>query len=115
MQLGSTLKFKSVLSSILSFSSAQNRLISDSVNLLKYLNINTNLSLHSCWINKVLYYTDEDIKNNLLFDEDFQTYTDNYVHTHDKLEIISCIFYLQNPDKKYGTLVETKNNILVLD
>jgi len=37
----STLKFKSALSSILSFSSAQNRLISDSVNLLKYLNINT--------------------------------------------------------------------------
>jgi len=81
----------------------------------KYLNINTNLSLHSCWITKVSYYTDEDIKNNLLFDEDFQTYTDNHVHTHDKRQIISCVFYLQNPDKKYGTLVETKNNFLVLD
>ncbi len=37
----STIKLKGLLSSILSFSSAQNRLISDSVNLLKYLQINT--------------------------------------------------------------------------
>jgi len=37
----STIKLKGLLSSILSFSSAQNRLISDSVNLLKYLKINT--------------------------------------------------------------------------
>lgn len=36
-----TLKLKGMLTAILSFSSAQNRLISDSVNLLKYLNINT--------------------------------------------------------------------------
>lgn len=36
-----TVKLKGLLSSILSFSSAQNRLISDSVNLLKYLSINT--------------------------------------------------------------------------
>lgn len=36
-----TVKLKGMLSSILSFSSAQNRLISDSVNLLKYININT--------------------------------------------------------------------------
>ncbi|MCC5791948.1 MAG: type IV secretion protein IcmB [Legionellaceae bacterium] len=36
-----TLKFKGLLSSILSFSSAQNRLISDAANLLKYLDINT--------------------------------------------------------------------------
>lgn len=37
----STIRFKSLLAAILSFSSAQNRLISDSANLLKYLNINT--------------------------------------------------------------------------
>ena len=37
----STIKLKGLLSSILSFSSAENRLISDSVNLLKYLEINT--------------------------------------------------------------------------
>jgi intracellular multiplication protein IcmB len=37
----STVKLKGLLASVLSFSSAQNRLISDSVNLLKYLNINT--------------------------------------------------------------------------
>lgn len=37
----STIKLKGLLSSILSFSSAQNRLISDSVNLLKYLQLNT--------------------------------------------------------------------------
>lgn len=36
-----TIKFKGLLTSILSFSSAQNRLISDSVNLLKYLQLNT--------------------------------------------------------------------------
>lgn len=36
-----TIKLKGLLASILSFSSAQNRLISDSVNLLKYLQINT--------------------------------------------------------------------------
>ncbi len=36
-----TIKFKGLLASILSFSSAQNRLISDSVNLLKYLQLNT--------------------------------------------------------------------------
>lgn len=36
-----TIKLKGILASILSFSSAQNRLISDSVNLLRYLSINT--------------------------------------------------------------------------
>ncbi|MFC3908501.1 type IV secretion protein IcmB [Legionella dresdenensis] len=36
-----TIKFKGLLASILSFSSAQNRLISDSVNLLKYIQLNT--------------------------------------------------------------------------
>ncbi|MEM1243246.1 MAG: type IV secretion protein IcmB [Pseudomonadota bacterium] len=37
----SALKFKSLLSSILSFSSSQNRLISDASNLLKYINLTT--------------------------------------------------------------------------
>lgn len=36
-----TIKLKGMLSAILSFSSAQNRLISDSVNLLKYLQLNS--------------------------------------------------------------------------
>lgn len=36
-----TIKLKGLLASILSFSSAQNRLISDSVNLLKYIQLNT--------------------------------------------------------------------------
>lgn len=40
-----TVKLKGLLASILSFSSAQNRLISDSVNLLKYININTDEAL----------------------------------------------------------------------
>ncbi|MCP0913186.1 MULTISPECIES: type IV secretion protein IcmB [Legionella] len=40
-----TIKLKGLLASILSFSSAQNRLISDSVNLLKYLKINTDEAL----------------------------------------------------------------------
>jgi intracellular multiplication protein IcmB len=37
----STIKLKGLLAAILSFSSAQNRLISDSVNLLKYVQLNT--------------------------------------------------------------------------
>lgn len=69
----------------------------------------------SCWITKVGYYTDEDIKNTLYFDEDVQLYTDNHYHSHHKGQIISCIFYLQNPNKRYGTLVRTKNGSLVLD
>jgi intracellular multiplication protein IcmB len=36
-----TIKLKGLLASILSFSSAQNRLISDAVNLLKYVQVNT--------------------------------------------------------------------------
>lgn len=41
----STIKLKGLLAGILSFSSAQNRLISDSVNLLKYLQLNTDESI----------------------------------------------------------------------
>ncbi|MFI4918096.1 MAG: type IV secretion protein IcmB [Legionellales bacterium] len=41
----STIKLKGLLSAILSFSSAQNRLISDSVNLLKYIELNTDESI----------------------------------------------------------------------
>ncbi|MGQ3892566.1 type IV secretion protein IcmB [Legionella sp. CNM-4043-24] len=37
----STIRFKGMMAAILSFSSAQNRLISDSVNLLKYLQLNS--------------------------------------------------------------------------
>jgi intracellular multiplication protein IcmB len=40
-----SMKFKSMLSGILSFSSGQNRLISDSYNLLKYLHLNTDESI----------------------------------------------------------------------
>jgi intracellular multiplication protein IcmB len=40
-----TVKLKGILSSVLAFSSAQNRLISDSVNLLDYLNLNTDETL----------------------------------------------------------------------
>ena len=41
----STLKFKGMLASVLSFSSVNNRLISDAVNLLKYVNVNTDESV----------------------------------------------------------------------
>lgn len=37
----STIKLKGMLASVLSFSSVNNRLISDAVNLLKYINVNT--------------------------------------------------------------------------
>ncbi|PJD90574.1 MAG: type IV secretion protein IcmB [Legionella sp.] len=40
-----TIGLKGTLSSVLSFSSPQNRLISDSVNLLKYINLNTDESI----------------------------------------------------------------------
>ena len=78
-----------------------------------YLNIIP--KFESCWINKVDPYTKEDIENTLYFDKDLQLYTDNHYHSHHKDQIISCIFYLQNPDKKYGTLVRTKNGSLVID
>jgi intracellular multiplication protein IcmB len=41
----SSIKFKAMLSGILSFSSGQNRLISDAYNLLKYLQLNTDESI----------------------------------------------------------------------
>lgn len=41
----SSLKIKSALTSVLSWSSAQNRLINDSVNLLKYIDLNTDDSI----------------------------------------------------------------------
>lgn len=41
----STIKLKGLLAAVLSFSSAQNRLISDSVNLLKYIQLNTDESV----------------------------------------------------------------------
>jgi hypothetical protein len=69
----------------------------------------------TCWINKVNPYTEQDIENTLYFDNNLQLYTDNHYHSHHKDQVISCIFYLQNPDKKYGTLVRTKNGSLVLD
>lgn len=40
-----TVRFKGTLSAVLAFSSAQNRLISDSVNLLNYLDLNTDETL----------------------------------------------------------------------
>lgn len=78
-----------------------------------YLNVTT--EFESCWINKVDYYTDVDIQNTLYFDEDAQSYTDNHYHSHHENQIISCVFYLQNPNKKYGTLVKTKKGSLILD
>jgi len=78
-----------------------------------YLNVTP--QFESCWINKVGYYNDEDIKNTLYFDRDVQSYTDNHYHSHHEDQIISCIFYLQNPSKKYGTLIRTKNGSIVLD
>ena len=79
----------------------------------KYLQ--TTPQFESCWINKVGYYSDKDIKNTLFFDEDVQSYTDNHYHSHHENQIMGCIFYLQNPHKKYGTLVRTRNGSLVLD
>jgi hypothetical protein len=78
-----------------------------------YLNVTT--EFESCWINKVGHYTDVDIKNTLYFDEDAQSYTDNHYHSHHEKQIISCVFYLQNPNKKYGTLVRTRKGSLILD
>ena len=74
-----------------------------------------NVKFESCWINKVDDYTDIDIKNTLYFDEDVQSYTDNHYHSHHENQLIGCIFYLQNPSEKYGTLIRTRNGSLVLD
>src|SRR5690606_6170435 len=40
-----TLRFKKLMSGVLSFSSAQNRLINEATNLLKYININRDEAL----------------------------------------------------------------------
>jgi hypothetical protein len=77
--------------------------------------LNANLCLQSCWINKTGYYTKEDITNNLYFDDNLESYTDNHYHAHPEDQVIICIFYLQNFDKKHGTLVKTKNGSLVMD
>jgi hypothetical protein len=87
----------------------------DEINEYSKTYLNVVPKFESCWINKVGSYDDTDIKNTLYFDEDVQSYTDNHYHSHHEGQIISCIFYLQNPNKKYGTLVRTKNGSLVLD
>jgi hypothetical protein len=113
---------------------------------------NSSPSLVNLWMDKVDFYTDEDIRAILYYDEDLGTYTDNAYHSHeyqqfptelpisetvnDNENVIKdhyihqgmvwnvverkdrpssiCIVYLQNCDKKYGTLVKTKNGSLVV-
>ena len=70
--------------------------------------------LESCWINKVGFYP-SDVQQKLYFDSDLQYYSDNHYHSHHENQIMSCVFYLRNPNKKYGTLIRTKNGSLVLD
>ena len=89
--------------------------VTNEVNDYSKTYLNTDVIFESCWINKVDYYEDEDIKNTLYFDEDVQSYTDNHYHSHHEDQLIGCIFYLQNPNKRYGTLVKTKNGSMVLD
>ncbi len=89
--------------------------ITNEVNHYSKNYLNVTAEFESCWINKVGYYTDVDIKNTLYFDEDAQSYTDNHYHSHHEKQIISCVFYLQNPNKNYGTLVRTKKGSLILD
>jgi hypothetical protein len=89
--------------------------VTDEVNNYSKTYLNTNVTFESCWINKVDYYEDKDIENTLYFDEDVQSYTDNHYHAHHEGQLIGCIFYLQNPNKKYGTLVRTNNGSIVLD
>jgi hypothetical protein len=86
-------------------------------NVIKYSKnyLNINLRLESCWINKTGYYTKKDISTNLYFDDNLESYTDNHYHSHHKDQVVSCIFYLQNFNKKYGTLVRTKNGSLIVD
>jgi hypothetical protein len=77
--------------------------------------LNSTPVLVNFWIDKVGFYSNEDIDNILYFDNDLNAYTDNIYHIHKKTTSVSCIFYLQNPNKRYGTLIKTKNRSLVLD
>ncbi len=57
----SLLKLKGALTGILSFSSAQNKLISDSVNLLKYLDLNTDETIVSLKVIATTYAPEGDL------------------------------------------------------
>lgn len=76
---------------------------------------NSSPVLINFWIDKVDFYSDEDIDNILYFDNDLNAYTDDVYHVHKKNTSVSCIFYLQNPNKRYGTLIKTKSRSLVLE
>ena len=58
----SALRFKSMFSSILSFSSAQNRLINGSVNLLNYINLNSDDAIVKLRVTATTWAPDDDIR-----------------------------------------------------
>ena len=77
--------------------------------------LNSSPVIINFWIDKVGFYSDENIAKTLYFDNDLNAYTDTKYHVHKKNTSTVCIFYLQNPNKRYGTLIKTKSRSLVLD
>ena len=77
--------------------------------------LNSSPILVNFWIDKVGFYSNEDIDNILYFDNDLNTYTDDVYHINKKNTSVTCIFYLQNCNEKYGTLIRTKNGSLLLN
>ena len=77
--------------------------------------LNSSPILVNFWVDKTGFYSYKDTDDILYFDNDLNTYTDSKYHFHKKNTSTVCVFYLQNPNKRYGTLVKTKNGSLVLD
>ena len=77
--------------------------------------LNSSPVIVNFWIDKVGFYSNENITKTLYFDNDLNAYTDTKYHVHKKNTSTVCIFYLQNPNKRYGTLIKTKSRSLVLD
>jgi hypothetical protein len=71
--------------------------------------------LESCWINKIGYYSNEDIINKLYLHDTYNLYTENHYHIHPTDHVLSLVFYLQNPDPKYGTIISTKTGEYIMD
>ena len=73
-----------------------------------YKNIsNKKLYLESCWINKVGKYAQENELTKLCLHEESGLYTENEYHIHNKDQVVSVVYYLQNFSEKCGTIIRS--------
>lgn len=73
-----------------------------------YKNIsNKKLYLESCWINKIGRYHENDEITKLCLHEESGLYTENEYHNHNKNQVVSVVYYLQNFSEKCGTIIRS--------